>query len=61
LGASRKKFLAPYGETPAERDEATAVISVLAADAGVSAVRVHNVEATVTALSVWENWKDAGA
>ncbi len=61
LGASRKKFLAPYGESPEERDEATATISVLAADAGVSAVRVHNVEATVAALSVWENWKDAGA
>ena len=61
LGASRKKFLAPYGETPAERDEATATISVLAADAGVSAVRVHNVAATMSALSVWENWKDAGA
>ena len=61
LGASRKKFLAPYGETPAERDEATATISVLAADAGVSAVRVHNVATTTAALSVWENWKDAGA
>jgi dihydropteroate synthase len=60
LGASRKKFLAPFGATPAERDEATAVISVLAADAGVSAVRVHNVGATVAALSVWEHWKDAG-
>jgi dihydropteroate synthase len=60
LGASRKKFLAPFGETPAERDEATAVISVLAADAGLSAVRVHNVDATVAALSVWEHWKDAG-
>lgn len=60
LGASRKRFLSPFGETPAERDEATAVISVLAADAGVSAVRVHNVEATVNALTIWETWKNSG-
>jgi dihydropteroate synthase len=60
LGASRKKFLAPFGSTPTERDEATAVISVLAADAGIRGVRVHNVASTVAALSVWGHWKDAG-
>lgn len=56
LGASRKRFLAPFGETPAERDEATATISVLAAEVGVAAVRVHDVKRTVNALRVRDAW-----
>lgn len=56
LGASRKRFLAPFGEQPANRDEATATISVLAAESGVSAVRVHDVQRTVDALRVRDAW-----
>ncbi len=55
LGASRKRFLA--GVLPAEadidsRDLPTAVVSVLAAQAGAWAVRVHDVASTRTALNV---------
>ncbi|TFC47234.1 dihydropteroate synthase [Cryobacterium sp. TMT1-21] len=55
VGASRKRFLA--GALPAdvglsERDLPTAVVSVLAAQAGAWAVRVHDVAATRTALNV---------
>lgn len=57
IGASRKRFLAalvaPDAPTAA-RDPATAIISALAAQAGVWGVRVHNVAATKTALDVWE-------
>jgi dihydropteroate synthase len=56
LGASRKKFLAPLlpeGATTKERDPATAVISALAAEAGVWGVRVHDVAGTKAALDVW--------
>jgi dihydropteroate synthase len=56
LGASRKRFLAPFGERPADRDEATATISVLAAEVGVAAVRVHDVQRTVEALRVRDAW-----
>lgn len=56
LGASRKRFLAPFGEQPADRDEATATISVLAAESGVAAVRVHDVRRTVDALRVRDAW-----
>ncbi|WP_105036010.1 dihydropteroate synthase [Cryobacterium aureum] len=55
IGASRKRFLAsvlPVGSPVVERDLATAVVSVLAAQAGAWAVRVHDVAATRTALSV---------
>lgn len=58
VGASRKGFLGellPAGASAHERDPATAVISALAADAGVWGVRVHNVVATVSALAVWQN------
>jgi dihydropteroate synthase len=58
LGASRKRFLAPFGEQPADRDEATATISVLAAESGVAAVRVHNVQRTVDALRVRHAWNE---
>jgi dihydropteroate synthase len=55
IGASRKRFLA--GSLPADapivaRDLPTAVVSVLGAQAGAWAVRVHDVAATRTALNV---------
>ncbi|MBC7442081.1 MAG: dihydropteroate synthase [Ramlibacter sp.] len=55
VGASRKRFLAaslPAGAAISERDLPTAVVSVLAAQAGAWAVRVHDVAATRTALNV---------
>jgi dihydropteroate synthase len=59
FGASRKSFLGsllagPDGRPrPAdERDAATAATSVLAAQAGVWGIRVHDVRATVDALAV---------
>jgi dihydropteroate synthase len=61
LGASRKRFLAPFGERPADRDEATATISVLAAEVGVAAVRVHDVQRTVEALRVRDAWRGGAA
>ncbi len=56
IGASRKRFLAPWGEQPADRDLPTAVISALAARAGAWGVRVHDVLSTRTALEVVEDW-----
>jgi len=56
IGASRKRFLAsmlPTDAPPADRDLATAVISNVAAEAGVWAVRVHDVPSTQIALSVY--------
>lgn len=41
----------------AERDVASAALSLLAADAGAWAVRVHNVRATVDALAVRQAWR----
>ena len=66
VGTSRKKFIAdalaaasPGREvTEARRDLATAVTSVLAAQSGVWAVRVHDVAATRDALAVWQNWEN---
>jgi len=66
VGTSRKRFLgdalaeaAPAEESVAEarKDLATAVTSVLAARAGVWAVRVHDVGATRDALAVWRRWE----
>jgi dihydropteroate synthase len=61
LGASRKAFLGRLGRAdgqaprPAgERDPETAATSVMAAMAGLWCVRVHDVTATVRALSVVE-------
>jgi dihydropteroate synthase len=69
IGTSRKRFLADaladaLGDpaeaaeqpTEARRDLATAVTSVLAAQAGVWAVRVHDVVATRDALVVARRW-----
>lgn len=69
VGASRKRFLAealdidlvadPSADPDAaRRDLATAVTSVLAAQAGVWAVRVHDVAATRDALTVWRHWQE---
>lgn len=64
VGTSRKRFLADALGAEASvqrRDFATAVTSVLAAQAGAWAVRVHDVAATVDALRVARSWeKGAG-
>jgi len=55
IGASRKRFLAatlPADASVVARDLPTAVISVLAAQSGVWAVRVHDVAGTRAALNV---------
>lgn len=65
IGTSRKRFLAETlaGDAGAaevderRRDLATAVTSVLAAQAGAWAVRVHDVAATRDALLVARNWE----
>ena len=67
VGTSRKRFLAevlaePLQEDPADiseqrRDLATAVTSVLAAQLGAWAVRVHDVAATRDALVVARSWE----
>ena len=60
VGTSRKRFLGRLraGERapptpPTERDAATAATSLLAAQAGAWAVRVHDVPGTRDALAVW--------
>lgn len=70
VGTSRKRFLAEALGTPgtaddpsvteSRRDLATAVTSVLAAQAGAWAVRVHDVVATRDALRVSEMWRRPG-
>lgn len=60
IGASRKRFLGallPEGADVAERDAPTAVVSALAAQAGVWAVRVHDVRSTKIALDVVRAWQ----
>jgi dihydropteroate synthase len=55
VGASRKRFLAevlPNGAPVQDRDLPTAVVSVLAAQAGAWAVRVHDAAGTRAALNV---------
>lgn len=55
VGVSRKRFLAgvlPADAAILDRDLPTAVLSVLAAQAGAWAVRVHDVAGTRTALNV---------
>jgi dihydropteroate synthase len=75
VGTSRKGFLREaIGDVPgsgdpdadaaglsgvARRDLATAVTSVLAADAGAWGVRVHDVESTRDALAVRSRWREA--
>lgn len=53
IGASRKRFLStllPENATLDDRDNASVAVSLLAANAGVWGVRVHDVERTATAL-----------
>ena len=67
VGTSRKRFLAEAlgadgsgndpSVTEARRDLATAVTSVLAAQAGAWAVRVHDVVATRDALRIADQWE----
>lgn len=60
VGTSRKRFLGDIGQRGAEsapaahRDAATAATSLIAAQAGAWAVRVHEVPGTRDALAVWE-------
>jgi dihydropteroate synthase len=58
FAASRKSYLEKLldGRPVTGRDVATAATSVLAAQAGVWGVRVHDVQATVDALKVWQAW-----
>lgn len=67
VGTSRKRFLAETIDPDAaadvgeeRRDLATAVTSVLAAQAGVWAVRVHDVASTRDALQIAASWKGEG-
>jgi dihydropteroate synthase len=60
IGASRKRFLGallPEDAPVTDRDAPTAVISALAAQAGVWGVRVHDVAGTRLALDVAEAWQ----
>lgn len=60
VGTSRKRFLAEaLGDDVSQerRDLATAVTSVLAAQAGAWAVRVHDVTATRDALQIATQWR----
>lgn len=63
VGASRKRFLGSLLTTagkaalPAERDNATAAVSALAASSGVWAVRVHDVPSSLDAVKVAAAWK----
>ncbi|MGO3758790.1 MAG: dihydropteroate synthase [Agrococcus casei] len=55
VGTSRKRFLGdvlPEGADATERDAATAATSILAAQLGAHAVRVHDVASTVAAIRV---------
>ncbi|HEY5221711.1 MAG TPA: dihydropteroate synthase [Microbacteriaceae bacterium] len=59
IGASRKRFVAdllPAGAPVEDRDVPTAMISALAAQAGVWGVRVHDVPNTRLALDIVEAW-----
>ena len=63
VGASRKRFLAdiPPSAEPLARDDATAAITALCAQAGVWAVRVHEVAASLDAVRVVEAVRAADA
>jgi dihydropteroate synthase len=64
VGASRKRFLGallPPDHDVEERDLPTAVVSVLAAEGGAAAVRVHDARSTVLALATRSAWRGAGA
>ncbi|WP_432571924.1 dihydropteroate synthase [Kineococcus sp. SYSU DK005] len=68
VGASRKRFLGALlaGDDgavppPAQRDDATAAVSALAAAAGAWGVRVHEAAASAAAVRVARAWALAGA
>ena len=64
VGASRKRFLGELvmgDHEPAERDGVSAALCVLLAEAGVFAVRVHNVRAHREALDVWQAFHEEAA
>jgi dihydropteroate synthase len=64
IGASRKRFIGTVldaAATPKDRDPATAIISALAAEAGVWGVRVHDVAGTKKALDVWTAMREGRA
>ena len=63
IGASRKRFLGeliPRGHDASERDGVSAALGVLLAEAGVFALRVHNVRAHREALDVWQAFHQGG-
>lgn len=60
VGASRKRFLGallPDAAPTGERDLPTAIVSVLSAQAGAWALRVHDVDGTRVALDVLASWQ----
>jgi len=64
VGASRKRFVStvlPSAASVLDRDLPTAVISVIAAEAGAWAVRVHDVRGTRAALTVLARIESARA
>ncbi|WP_169509077.1 dihydropteroate synthase [Actinopolyspora mortivallis] len=68
VGASRKRFLggalADSAGTPrpaSGRDVATAAVSALAAERGAWAVRVHDVRASLDAVTVAAHWQHGGS
>lgn len=64
IGASRKRFLGELlnrDHTPDERDGVSAALGVVLAQAGVFALRVHNVRAHREALDVWQAFHGGGA
>ncbi|MFF4650989.1 dihydropteroate synthase [Streptomyces sp. NPDC001380] len=69
VAASRKRFLGALLADPAtgeprparQRDDATAAVSALSAQAGAWAVRVHDVRATADAVRVVAAWQRAAA
>ena len=61
VGASRKRFLTallPDDASIEDRDNATVAVSVLAANAGVWGIRVHDVARTYAALRVLDSWNE---
>ncbi|MDX5381488.1 MAG: dihydropteroate synthase [Rhodobacterales bacterium] len=56
LGASRKKFIATLGQAPevADRVHGSVAVALAAAAQGVQILRVHDVFATRSALTLWQ-------
>jgi len=63
LGASRKRFIAalhPAADAPDARAPGSIAAALAGAQAGVAAVRAHDVADTAQALDVWAAIRDAG-